>query len=361
MNKFAQIANFGYYYITKWFNSFHMEKSNKNISKGTENTDNNRNIDLKELKKLRDFYSQYIIMINKNNPKANSSIDLSIIYPDSDNIDDLTGQVIDLKKCLDSFRPLNPEQVNNLQEYFDVNYTYESNRIEGNTLTLNETYIVLQKGITIDGKSVKEHLEVINHHEAFEYIKEIADKQKDFTEDILLKIHDLILHAIDSHNAGKYRNVRVFISGSRHVPPNPLKVADLMKEYFEYYEDNKNKLHPVSLASDMHEKLVTIHPFIDGNGRTARLVMNLILLRNGYPIVNISGEKNKRSDYYDSLDIVRSTNDLTAFRKLIIRYCKESFYEYLKMVSENIDPKEQDKGYYFFKRIEPVINMKKNE
>ena len=207
------------------------------------------------------------------------------------NDEKIIKQIDKLKKQLDDLRPLPKEQLENLDEYFRIQYTYDSNRIEGNTLTLQETALVVDKGITIGGKSVHEHLEAINHSEAVELIIELVQNKTDLTEYILKQLHGLILRGINKNNAGKYRSVNVMISGSLHRPPEPFMVGKLMDDYFMFYELNKKTMHPVLLSAEMHERLVTIHPFIDGNGRTSRLVMNLILLQHGFPITNISGDK----------------------------------------------------------------------
>ena len=178
-----------------------------------------------------------------------------------------------------------------------MEYTFESNRIEGNTLTLKETDLVINKGITISGKSMREHLEAIYHKEAVEYLKHLIEKKTKVTERDILQLHNLILRGIDSKNAGLYRKVQVMIKGSRHLPPQPFLVAKQMEEMFEWYALNKNRLHPVVLAAEMSERFVIIHPFIDGNGRTSRLLMNLILLKNEYVIANIKGDNESRMNY----------------------------------------------------------------
>ncbi len=164
---------------------------------------------------------------------------LDKIYPQTDNLQQLTEQLTDLKKCLDSFRPLNQQQLHNLNSALDMEYTYESNRIEGNTLTLAETELVVNKGMTIGGKPIKDHQEAINHHEAVQFIREIARNEIDLDESVLLQIHRIVLAGIERENAGCYRSVRVRISGSRHICPNPLKVPYLMQEYFAYYEHDE--------------------------------------------------------------------------------------------------------------------------
>ncbi|MCP3940941.1 MAG: Fic family protein [Desulfobacteraceae bacterium] len=263
-------------------------------------------------------------------------------------MDKTLEQVDDLKKCLDSFRPLEGLNIEKLNRYFDEVYTYDSTGIEGNTLTLQETSLVLNKGVTIGGKSLREHFEVVNHIEAIEYIKGLVKDQEELNQRVLLEIHYLILKSINSENAGKYRWEDVRISGSKHTPPSFLKVQELMDEYFEYYKENKEKLNPILLSAYMHEKLVTIHPFVDGNGRTSRLIMNLILLQNGFPITNISSERNKREKYYSTLEKVQTQNDDTAFLKFVAGNVKKALIEYLEVVAMNKEP--GSKGEYFYKR-----------
>ena len=208
-----------------------------------------------------------------------------------------------------------------ITEALEIEYTYDSNRIEGNTLTLHETDMVVNKGITIAGKGLREHLEAINHKEAIDFIKDVAQKKEPISERVLLDIHAIVLHSIDKDNAGKYRRVPVIISGSKHIPPQPYLLQPKMDELFQWYEANKDSMHPVVLAAQMHEKLVSVHPFIDGNGRTARLLMNLILMQHGYPIANIKGDNETRRRYYETLEEA-SSGDNSAFVEF--RRCSNS-------------------------------------
>ncbi len=172
----------------------------------------------------------------------------------------------------------------------------------------------------------------------------------------MLDIHEFILDGIDKLNAGRYRNVRVRISGSQYVPPNNLKVPDLMDQYFEFYEDKKGKLHSVFLSAEMHQRLVNIHPFIDGNGRTARLIMNLILLKNGFPIVNISGAIEDRKAYYNTLEQANFDQNKTDFKSFILQHEKQSMFDYLNMLAENEGDEAKNKGYYFFRKINDTLD-----
>ncbi len=228
--------------------------------------------------------------------------------------------------------PLNAIQLQKLREYFHTSYTHESNKIEGNTLTLQETHLVINEGITIGGKSVQEHLEVINHKSAIQLIEDLAQDQIDFTPHTLKQLHQLVLKSIDDKNAGCYRQVNVRISGSEHLPPEPHRIPDLMEDYFTFYENQKERLHPVLLAAEMHERLVSIHPFIDGNGRTSRLVMNLVLLKNGYTMANLKGNISNRMDYYAALQAVQIDHESESFYRLITDVVLHSLQEHLSMV-----------------------------
>lgn len=231
-----------------------------------------------------------------------------------------------------SLKPLNVIQLRKMEEYFDTRYTYESNRIEGNTLTYQETHLVVAEGLTIGGKSMTEHLEAINHTEAIGWLKRMIAGNEEVSKRNILDIHRLVLKSIDSDNAGKYRSVGVRIGGSEHKPPEAMLLDQLMEDYYRHYQRQKSQLHPVILAAEMHERLVSIHPFIDGNGRTSRLVMNFILLKNGYTIANLKGDQSSRLEYYKALEDVKVNNNTEPFYHLILDKVKESLEEHLAMV-----------------------------
>ena len=287
----------------------------------------------------------FLELINK---MFNGQLNLSELYPNNKDLNVLLEQIDDLKKSLESFRPLQGIHIEKLNQYLDEVFTYDSTSIEGNTLTLQETALVLNKGITIGGKSLREHFEIVNHKEAIDYIKEIVKKEEVFNKRVLLDIHHLILKNIDVHNAGKFRNVDVMISGSAHKPPTFLQVENLMRDYFEFYEQEKEDLNPVILSAELHERLVTIHPFIEGNGRTARLVMNLILLKEGFPITNISSQNALRDEYYKSLEMAQTEDNKEVFHKFIAKNVKNSLIKYLEIIAVNGE--ENSKGEYFYKR-----------
>src|SRR5690554_414842 len=250
---------------------------------------------------------------------------------DTAEVDDALEELTNLQTRWSNKKPLNPLQLEKMKEYFHTEYTYNSNKIEGNTLSFQETHLVVNEGITIGGKSVKEHLEVINHQEAIDLIIDFVSNKIDFNESVLKQIHQLILKGIDKRGAGVYRTVPVMISGSLHNPPAPFLLDSLMEDYFRFYRLHKNKLHPVVLAAEMHERLVSIHPFIDGNGRTSRLVMNLILLQNGFTIVNLKGSLEDRQQYYKSLEAVQVNHESRDFYNLIIERAKDSLEKHLNL------------------------------
>lgn len=276
-------------------------------------------------------------------------------FPACGTLADALAQLDDLKRCLDSFRPLNAAQLERLQAAWDTEYTYESNRIEGNTLTLSETSLVINEGITVAGKTIDEHLEAINHKEAVGYLRGITSGEQDVSEWTIKCLHELILKNGKNHDdRGRYRSVPVSITGTSYVPPQPWQVPKLMEELIGHYQEKKAQLHPVELAADIHAELVGIHPFIDGNGRTSRLVMNLILLRAGFPIANISGDRATRLDYYNTLNASHIDHNDEPFRILVARYVRDGLFRYLAMVSGNAGQDAQGKGGYFYERMVAV-------
>lgn len=193
------------------------------------------------------------------------------------------ARILSKKKALDNLRPIPPQLVKKLWEQMQIEFTYNSNAIEGNTLTLRETQLVIQEGITIRGKSLREHLEARNHPDAVNYVEKLAQKQTTIKQDDILKVHALLMRGIDDQNAGKYRNGQVRVAGATFMPPPPSKIQSMIHELLQTLHQNPEELTPIELAAFFHHKLVYIHPFLDGNGRTARLLMNVILIRNGYP------------------------------------------------------------------------------
>lgn len=249
----------------------------------------------------------------------------------SNNLTNLLEEIDVLKAKLDQFRLFDSYRI---AQALELEYTFESNRIEGNTLTLRETDLVINEGLTISGKSMREHLEAINHQEAIAYIKHLMEKNTTLNEREVLSIHNLILRGIHPEDAGRYRKVQVMIKGSSFMPPQPFIVAKEMEDFYIWYETNKKKLHPVILAAEMHERLVTIHPFIDGNGRTSRLIMNLILLQHGYVIANIKGDYDTRMKYYNALEKAQTLNNKNDFLLFVALIEKQSLERYLQIIGQ---------------------------
>lgn len=246
----------------------------------------------------------------------------------------LLNEVDTLKVQLSALRPLPEEALKKIQDALDIEYTYESNRIEGNTLTLQETALVVNEGVTISGKSMREHLEAINHSEAIDYIKDIAKKNIEISERTIKEIHALILHGIDRENAGRYRNVPVMISGSTHIPPQPYLIEKQMEDFITKFQQmEKDKVHTVLIAAYLHDELVRIHPFIDGNGRTSRLLMNLYLLRNGYTLITLKGSNEAKINYYRALEKSHTENMPEYFQKLVLEAETTSLQRYLSIMA----------------------------
>ena len=249
----------------------------------------------------------------------------------SKNLLSILKEIDALKAKLDQFRQFDSYRI---AQALELEYTFESNRIEGNTLTLRETDLVINEGLTISGKSMREHLEAINHQEAIGYIKHLMEINNSLNEREVLSIHNLILRGIMPEDAGKYRRVQVMIKGSSFMPPQPFMVSKEMEDFYIWYETNKNSLHPIILSAELHERLVTIHPFIDGNGRTSRLVMNLILLQNGYVIANIKGDYDNRMRYYNALETAQTKNNKEDFLLFVAQIEKESLERYLEIIGQ---------------------------
>ena len=230
-----------------------------------------------------------------------------------------------LKQKLDAHRPLSPAVTTNLREDLVLRWTYHSNAIEGNTLTLKETKVALE-GITIGGKTMREHLEALNHKEAIYFVEELVSRKAPLSERDIKDIHLLILKGIDDQNAGIYRNTNVIIAGAEHTPPDFIHVLSDMENLIRWYQNEAQQLHPVERAGRVHADFVKIHPFVDGNGRTARLLMNLELMKAGFPAAVLPVEK--RLEYYEALDAAHTQNDYQPFLSLITEIVELGFQPY---------------------------------
>lgn len=247
---------------------------------------------------------------------------------------DIFTEIDNLKKQIDKFRPLDEHMLKQVKEYYRIGLAYTSNALEGNSLTETETKIVIEEGLTIGGKPLRDHHEAMGHSEAYNLIYTLS-RDKKITEDNIKELHRLFYYRIDQGNAGNYRKVKVFISGSRYPMPLPEKVPELMQKLVNDLPVSRKKRHPVEFAVLAHKDFVFIHPFIDGNGRVGRLLMNLILLQAGYNIAIIPPVV--RQDYIRTLE--KAHTDDSDFVEFIARMVKETQQDYLRLFIKNDNPK----------------------
>lgn len=220
-------------------------------------------------------------------------------------------------------------------EYKEKNYlkyTYQSNRIHGNSLSLEETELVVLEGQTIVGKSMHEHLEAINHYDTIEFIKEVIEFKKPFTEKLIKEIHYSILKGIDRKNAGKYRKTDTIIKGSKFKPPQADLIDKKIENVVSFYNNNKESIHPVILAAEIHEKIYSTQAFLTGNGRLARFIMNYILLKNGYQFIIIKGIPKNKKFYHKALEKIQLKNETKDFHLLICNLVLELYEEFLEKI-----------------------------
>jgi len=240
----------------------------------------------------------------------------------------LESKLSEIKKL----RPLPASSVAKLKEQFAIEMTYNSNAIEGNRLTLKETYLVISEGITIKGKSLKDHLEAKDHYEAIQFLYDLIEHEKRHTlsEHLIRSLQQMIVAESDPKIAGSFRTGSVLITGSSHKPPDAQQVPGLVQMLVKWMNKNHDDLHPVEIAALAHHQLVAIHPFFDGNGRTARLLMNLLLMQKGYPLVAIL--KNDRKRYYDALEKA-DKGDAAPLVRFVAQAVERSMNIYLKVLA----------------------------
>ncbi len=276
-----------------------------------------------------DSFMQKIIQLRRSNISQEIHQRLSL-FPNM-TLSDKFQQVAKLKAWLDSFRPLPPTVVTELKKLYDVRFTYNSNAIEGNTLTQSETALVLENGITIGGKTLREHLEVIGHKDAIDYIEQLAQQPIAIGEWEIKQIHNLIMRAIAPVEAGRYRQLDVKAAGTEYVYPPHYLLNDLMSEFITWLNSTEGVQHPIQFAAEAHLRFVSIHPFRDGNGRTGRLLMNLLLLRTGYPIVVIPNQVRKA--YIDAIVEGQQQNEISPLLTLLLDAAQKSLIEMLHILS----------------------------
>ncbi|TAL51308.1 Fic family protein [Patescibacteria group bacterium] len=252
----------------------------------------------------------------------------------------LQDRLNDKLKRLNKLRPLPKSAVEKLRDQLRIEMTYNSNAIEGNSLTLKETFLVINEGLTVKGKPLKDHLEAKDHYQALEYLYDLIENGKHHTlsEHLVKQLHTLIVQETDKEWAGRYRTSNVIIGGADHTPPDALEVPQLIQDLIKWFSTERKKLHVVELAALTHHKLVYIHPFFDGNGRTSRLLMNLVLMQDGFPLSIVL--KNDRKKYYRALDQADKQN-YESFVLFIAQSVERSLDLYLKTLTPTSEKREK--------------------
>ena len=239
-----------------------------------------------------------------------------------------------LRAQADAHRPMSGVALQRLREYYRVGLTWSSNALEGNSLTLIETKVIVEDGLTVAGKPMREVLEATGHAAAFDRMMQLV-QGKEIAEDTIRELHRLFYFAIDSERAGQYRQEQVFISGSEHKPPSPLQVPKKMTALFRQAPKQRKKLHAVSFAAWLHLQLVSIHPFIDGNGRTARLAMNMALIQEGYPVTIIPPIR--RAEYIRALErehLKQVKRPEDSFEYFVAECVEQALIEYARLFED---------------------------
>jgi Fic family protein len=239
---------------------------------------------------------------------------------------ELQNAIAAKKDQLDSLRPLPPETLRNLEHYYDVEITYTSNAIEGNTLTPVETTLVIEQGITVSGKPLKDHLEALDHFNAIRYVRELAREKTPLTEGDIRNLHRLVVQRSQPDIAGQYANLARYVrtETGRHEFPSPAEIPPLMGDLAAWLGTASNA---PETAFTVHRRLVDIHPFNDGNGRVARLLMNLILIRGGYPPIAVRPED--RLAYVRALQVAQAGHGAESFDNLLYERLDATLGEYL--------------------------------
>jgi Fic family protein len=241
--------------------------------------------------------------------------------------EDTLDKINSLKSSLDSYNPFPDHVVKQLRDYYRIGLTYTSNAIEGNTLTESETKVVIEDGLTIGGKSLREHYEAIGHANAYDHIYSLLNR--DITEEDVLHLHKLFFQQIDPENAGTYRQRNVIITGTDYIPPDYHEVPGLMKKHIQDLSSEAKDKHPLERASDLHAEFEAAHPFTDGNGRIGRLLLSIMTMKNGYCPVIIPPVR--RAEYIAALQRMNK-GDLQALRALVLSVVYEEMKSLKKLV-----------------------------
>jgi Fic family protein len=253
-------------------------------------------------------------------------------------MDALLAAIAAKKERLDKVRPLSPEALANLEHYYDIELTYTSNAIEGNTLSAIETTLVIEKGVTIGGKPLKDHLEALDHYDAIRDVRELARETTRLTESDVRNLHRLTMQRSLPDIAGRYADLSRYVrtETGRHAFPSPAEIRALMGDFAAWIGTAPDTPGTAFMA---HRRVVDIHPFNDGNGRTARLLMNLILIRAGYPPVSVRPED--RLDYIRSLQQAQAGRGMESFNSLLYRRLDATLEEFLSALQEALPPATQ--------------------
>jgi Fic family protein len=238
------------------------------------------------------------------------------------------------KAALDALRPIPAAALQNIKDSLSFEWTYHSNSIEGNTLTLQETKLLIENGLTVHGKSLREHFEALNHHEAVGFVESLVANAVALKASDVLQVHGLVLQKIETSFAGRYRNAGVRIAGANFVPPNALKVDNLMEDLLHWVHNDGNELPMIVKATIFHHRFVWIHPFFDGNGRSVRLLFNVLMMQEGFPPAIIL--KNDRKKYYDALNKA-NMGDYSKLLLLVIQALERSLDIYLSNLNNTYD------------------------
>jgi Fic family protein len=254
----------------------------------------------------------------------------------------IANRIEEKLRRLNDLRPLPKSALKKLQDHLRIEMTYNSNAIEGNSLTLKETFLVINEGITVKGKPLKDHLEARDHYLTLNYLYDLVENGKNHTisEHLIRSIHQLIMQETDKEWAGVYRNANVFISGTDYIPPDALDVTHKMEEFIDWIKNNKSNLHIIELSALVHHKLVYIHPFFDGNGRTSRIIMNLLLMQCSFPLVIIF--KNDHKKYYNVLSQADKEN-----YKPLVQFIAQSVERSLDLYLRTLTPVSKKREKFF--------------
>lgn len=248
-------------------------------------------------------------------------------------VDELIAKCDEIKQYIDDFFPLSPSVRTKFFDTIKILYTTDSNKVDGNSLSYNEANDVITEGKVTSNASLRDHLEIVNHMEALNYLEGILRRCEDIDEMKIKLIHHTILRMIDTRHAGIYRDYDISFASSVYSPPDYQNLPDVMNEYVSFYNLNKDEnIHPLLFAFVMHEKLSMIHPFTDSNGITARLIMNFVLMKNGYYIVNIRSDLEDKINYYNSLEKISETGDDNEFIKFMLKETIQSYLKYIAML-----------------------------